>query len=173
MHRSIIEKSLVSTFIVIALVTSGFIGILVFEGMVEEGGVEAVTILYVGGSGLGNYSKIQDAINDANPGDTIRVYAGTYIENVVLNKKISLIGNSSLNTTIDGSGTGDVVISGVTVTGAGVTGASIVGDTVSVSEGSTATQIDVNLSGAWSTGNPYTVELVSTKGNKFAYTETA
>ena len=36
--------------------------------------------LYVGGSGPGNYTKIQDAINDANDGDTVYVYSGFYVE---------------------------------------------------------------------------------------------
>ena len=33
--------------------------------------------LYVGGSGEGNYTKIQDAINDSSDGDTVFVYNGT------------------------------------------------------------------------------------------------
>ena len=49
-------------------------------------------ILYVGGNGSGNYSNIQDAINDANNGYTIFVFNGTYNENIVVNKSISLIG---------------------------------------------------------------------------------
>jgi len=32
------------------------------------------TILYVGGSGEDNYTRIQDAINYANPEDTVFVY---------------------------------------------------------------------------------------------------
>jgi len=32
-------------------------------------------ILYVGGDGEGNYTNIQDAINDAKDGDTIFVYS--------------------------------------------------------------------------------------------------
>ena len=56
--------------------------------------------LYVGGSGPGNYSKIQDAIDDAGDGDTVFVYNGTYVENVVVNKSIELIGEDKNNTVI-------------------------------------------------------------------------
>ncbi|RLF52019.1 MAG: hypothetical protein DRN11_01820, partial [Thermoplasmata archaeon] len=58
--------------------------------------------LYVGGSGPGNYSKIQDAIENASNGDTIFVYSGTYYENVVINKSIDLIGENVKTTIIDG-----------------------------------------------------------------------
>ena len=34
--------------------------------------------LYVGGSGPGNYSEIQDAIDNASDGDTVYIYEGTY-----------------------------------------------------------------------------------------------
>lgn len=39
-----------------------------------------------------NYTSIQPAINNATDGDTILVYAGTYKENVVVNKTLNLIG---------------------------------------------------------------------------------
>lgn len=50
--------------------------------------------LYVGGSGPGNYSSIQDAINDANDGDTVFVYddSSPYKENIIIDKSIDLIG---------------------------------------------------------------------------------
>lgn len=38
------------------------------------------------------HTTIQDAVNDASPGDTIEVCAGTYTENVVLNKSLTLNG---------------------------------------------------------------------------------
>ena len=60
--------------------------------------------LYVGGSGPNNYTHIQEAINDASDGDTIFVYNGVYYENVVVNKKIRLIGEDKNNTVIDGGG---------------------------------------------------------------------
>ncbi|MCD6572855.1 MAG: right-handed parallel beta-helix repeat-containing protein, partial [Thermoplasmata archaeon] len=84
-------------------------------------------ILYVGGSGAGNYTKIQDAINAANDGDTIFVYSGIYHENVVIDKSIHLIGEDKNTTIIDGNNAGDVVkiiaddvtISGFTVQNSG------------------------------------------------------
>jgi len=68
------------------------------------------TWLYVGGSGPGNYTRIQDAVDNASAGDTVFVYYGTYYENVVINKIIDLIGEDKNTTIIDGSGTGDVIL---------------------------------------------------------------
>ena len=48
--------------------------------------------LYVGGLGSNNYTTIQDAVDNAHTGDTVFVYNGTYVENVVVNKTIRLIG---------------------------------------------------------------------------------
>jgi len=59
-------------------------------------------ILYVGGNGPGNFTKIQDAIDNASSGDIIFVYNGTYYENVMLYKSINLIGEKKENTIIDG-----------------------------------------------------------------------
>jgi len=73
-------------------------------------------IIYVGGSGPGNYSTIQEGINAASDGDTVFVFNGTYYETVVVNKQIQLIGESRENTVIDAGGTSaavNVVVSGV------------------------------------------------------------
>jgi len=56
-----------------------------------------------------DYPTIQEAIDAANPGDTIFVEAGTYFENVVINKALSLIGENRSTTIIDGNGAGDVI----------------------------------------------------------------
>ena len=66
-------------------------------------------ILYVGGNGTGNYSKIQDAINDSSNGDTVFVYNGTYYENLIVDKTVYLIGEDRNSTIIDGNESGDVV----------------------------------------------------------------
>ena len=58
-------------------------------------------IIHVGG--LGNYSTIQGAINNAFPGDTIYVHPGIYYENIFIGKEINLIGEHPSTTVIDGS----------------------------------------------------------------------
>ena len=56
-------------------------------GVCEE---TSVNMLYVGGTGNGNYSSIQETINASNSGDTIYVYSGIYNETLEINKSISL-----------------------------------------------------------------------------------
>lgn len=70
-----------------------------------------------------NYSTIQEAINanETLDGQTIFVYPGTFFENVVVNKSISLIGAGSGSTIIDGNGTGNVVAISDNVTLSGFT----------------------------------------------------
>ena len=67
--------------------------------------------LFVGGSGPGNYSKIQDAIDDSLNGDTVFVYddSSPYYENIIVNKSISVFGENKTTTSIDGIVGGNVV----------------------------------------------------------------
>ena len=79
--------------------------------------------LYVGGSGPNNYTKIQDAIDNASSGDAIFAYAESspYLENLLIEKTIELIGENKDTTQISGinpdlptiqiSNTNDVVLS--------------------------------------------------------------
>ena len=56
--------------------------------------------LYVGGTGPGNYTSIQNAIDDASIGDTIYVYSGTYFERIIVDKRLNIIGEDKQNTII-------------------------------------------------------------------------
>jgi parallel beta-helix repeat protein len=66
-------------------------------------------IIYVDDDGGEDFTKIIDALNAAIDGDTIFVYNGIYYENLIINKNISIIGESKENTIIDGNGIGGVV----------------------------------------------------------------
>lgn len=57
---------------------------------------------YVGGSGSGNYTTIQDAIDNASNGDTVFVFNGTYFGYVIINKRINLLGEDKNATIING-----------------------------------------------------------------------
>jgi len=82
--------------------------------------------LYVGGSGPGNYSKIQDAIDNATNGDLIFVYddSSPYYENIIIDKSITLIGENRSTTIIDARETGGNVVT-INVDGVILTGFSI------------------------------------------------
>ena len=74
-----------------------------------------------------DYSTIQEAINNANAGDTIFVRAGTYyVDSVDVSKSVMLLGENKETTIIDGAGNyvlyptvDNVTISGFTVRGGG------------------------------------------------------
>jgi parallel beta-helix repeat protein len=58
---------------------------------------------------LNSPTYIQDLIDNASNGDTIFVPNGLYYENIIIDKSIALVGEDKDTTTIDGSGSGDVV----------------------------------------------------------------
>jgi len=82
---------------------------------------------YVDDSGGADFTKIQDAVYAASAGDTIYVYNGTYHEYIYFSKSLTLIGENTYATIIDGSGYGPVIgiyadnvaISGFTVRNSG------------------------------------------------------
>ncbi len=82
--------------------------------------------LYVGGGGPGNYTTIQDAINTANPGDTVYVFAGTYNEQISIGIPLSLQGESRDTTTINGGVSSYVV--NVTADWVNITGFTVRGN---------------------------------------------
>jgi parallel beta-helix repeat protein len=80
-----------------------------------------------------DYSTIQAAVNAANSGDLILVDAGTYTENVVVTKSVTLLGSSQNQTIIEAPSltavdvkSNNVTISGFTIRG-GSTGVNVSG----------------------------------------------
>jgi nitrous oxidase accessory protein len=69
------------------------------------------SIIIVDDDGPADFNNIQDAINDANYGDTIYVAEGIYVENITLKNGVALIGQDPYSTIIDGNDNGSVVIS--------------------------------------------------------------
>jgi len=67
--------------------------------------VSNVNTLYVGGNGTGNYTKIQDAIDNASDGDTVFVFddSSPYYEYIVISKRINLTGENKETTIIVGN----------------------------------------------------------------------
>jgi len=71
-----------------------------------------------------SHQDIQSAIDGASDGDTIEVNNGTYNENVIVNKSVTIIGNGSMDTIVDGGGSGDVfnvTAANVTIMGLNIT----------------------------------------------------
>ena len=97
------------------LVTTYFIIVLIATSSLYHESSKAFycneNTLYVGGSGPGNYSKIQEAINNATEGDTVFVFndSAPYYENLLINKSLNLIGEDKETTIIDGTVSGDVI----------------------------------------------------------------
>lgn len=67
-------------------------------------------LIIVDGDGSGDYKTIQEAIDAANPGDKIFVRAGTYPENVIVNKTVKLEGEDKDLVIVTGGGSGTVFL---------------------------------------------------------------
>ena len=80
----------------------------IIPSMVAERPVLIETI-YVDDDGGADYTKIQNAINAANPGDTVFVYNGIYNETLKIDVSINLIGEDKEKTVIDGRGVGNII----------------------------------------------------------------
>ena len=90
--------------------------------LLSAGAVSATTIT-VDDSGGADYTSIQAAINNASAGDIIEVQSGAYLENVIVNKTLSLKGIGMPLVNASGSGTAITITSGgSTVDGFIVTG---------------------------------------------------
>jgi len=105
------KKKIIGIFVCLLLIST----VLPVSGNIEiEVNVIQVSLgntLYVGGSGPNNYTKIQDAVDNASTNDTVFVYddSSPYYERVQINTSISLIGEDRNTTVIDASGGGAAI----------------------------------------------------------------
>jgi parallel beta-helix repeat protein len=90
-------KKLGITVLIFVIILASFNIFLPFESHVE-----ASKMIYVGGTGAGNYSSIQIAIDNATSGDTIFIYSGIYNEKLIINKTVNLIGENRDGVVITG-----------------------------------------------------------------------
>ena len=72
--------------------------------VLNAGPAYAKTLCVNPGGTNGCRSKIQSAVNDAAPADTVTVAPGTYKEDVIIGKSLYLVGDNQNNTFIDATG---------------------------------------------------------------------
>jgi parallel beta-helix repeat protein len=100
-------------------------GIMIFSALIlalSFVGPASATTWSVDDSGEADFTRIQDAINNASDGDTIIVHSGVYYENVVVNKSVTLKG--IFYPVVNAGGGGSAVTltaDGITVEGFNVT----------------------------------------------------
>lgn len=88
--------------------------ILCVVGAVGMGTATFGATLCVDTGKAGCFTTIGTAVSAASPGDTIQVAQGTYKEDVVIGKSLSLVGKNSANTLIDAAGmTNGIYIDGI------------------------------------------------------------
>ncbi|UCE74674.1 MAG: right-handed parallel beta-helix repeat-containing protein [Methanomassiliicoccales archaeon] len=95
-------------------------------GIMDNTGILTVGLpsnITVDDSGGAHFTSIQEAIDNANDGNTIYVYSGTYFEHITIDKSLIIMGEDMDTTIIDGEGSGrviyipgdDISISGFTI----------------------------------------------------------
>jgi parallel beta-helix repeat protein len=138
----------------------------IFSFFFSSGTCEEITkpTLYVGGSGPGNYTLIQAALDNVTAGGTVYVFPGTYHEHIVITTPVHLIGNNKDSTIIDGDNeeyvvildAGNSILSGFMITHSGRT----------FPEAGVYVKSNSNtISGNILTDNFYGMRLESTKNN--------
>jgi len=114
-----IRKRSVSVYLAFLFVVVGFGGLISLEDVEVEGAT--ITVDDDGGA---DYAKIQEAVYNASNGDTIIVQPGHYIEHVVVNRAVTIIGSGSSNTIIERDEGSEVIriqVDGVSISGFTIT----------------------------------------------------
>jgi parallel beta-helix repeat protein len=107
-----------------------------------------------------DFPTIQEAINNANSGDSIFVRNGTYHEHLIVNKTVSIVGEDRTATMLDGNHTGTVVK--VTASNATISGFTIQNGEIGLdlnSNNNTITSNTISSNGAQETDLKTNLEI--------------
>ncbi len=100
MKSNIIQKIILITVIISLIITNSLPAEDTNQSITQE--IIYKNTLFVGGTGSGNYSTIESAIENASDGDTIFVFNGIYSleEKLIIDKEVSLIGENNTFTIV-------------------------------------------------------------------------
>ncbi|MFB0500638.1 MAG: PGF-pre-PGF domain-containing protein [Candidatus Hadarchaeaceae archaeon] len=101
----------------------------------------------------GNFNSIQAAIDNASPGDTIEVAAGTYNEQVVINKQLTLNGANADVNAVTGTRGSESIIDGVTSTAITISADNVIVDGFTLDGGITLDDLANSISGGTISNN--------------------
>ncbi|MBU1940137.1 MAG: right-handed parallel beta-helix repeat-containing protein, partial [Candidatus Thermoplasmatota archaeon] len=155
MHRKTLATGILLLFMV-SMVSPLTIGVVVQQ-------TNRGDTLYVGGSGPGNYTTIQEAVNAAEPGDTVFVYdeSSPYNESITIAKSINLGGENKTTTVIEGNEGIEINADLVTISGFTVK------YVISLNSCHNITISDNTIHGkSWNS-----IELIDSYNNKISYNE--
>ena len=120
-------------------------------------------VITVGRTGA-NYTVIEDALYFAQDGDTVRVLEGSYFENIVINRSITMEGAGAESTKIDALRNGHVVTiiaDNVSFSGFKITGSGGEGFAGILVKSSGNRIMDNNV-----TDNPFGISLIESNNNR-------
>ncbi len=126
MKKKLFIKTLVMGFVIL-FINAGIVSAFNIDSINESKPMNNGNIFYVGGNGPNNYTKIQDAINDAKNGDTVFVFddSSPYYENLVIEKSITLMGEDKATTIILGDESSDGIIVNISADDVSISGFTI------------------------------------------------
>jgi parallel beta-helix repeat protein len=153
--NSLVKRCLVASFLLLSLLVLFTAGASAADRTVCASGCD--------------HTSIQDAVNAADPGDTIIVHNGLYIENVLVNKSLTIRSqNGSAVTTVQANNSADhvfnVTADYVNISGFNVTGATSVGMSGIYLDNVT----NCNISNNTASGNRNGIYLNSSSNNTIA-----